>query len=77
MNDADSLLAAARELGLAEEVVAELRAAAEAPEAERPSRLKAVAQRVGAGALAFTNSVTAEVAGSQLDMLVQQFLGQG
>lgn len=76
VNDVESLLTAARALGLAEEGVAELRAAAEAPADQRPGRLKAVAHRVGAGALALTSAVTAEVVGSQLDMLIQQFLGQ-
>lgn len=76
VNDVESLLAAARDLGLGEEGIAELRAAAEASMAERPARLKAIAHRVGVGALSFTNAVTAEVAGSQLDILIQQFLGQ-
>lgn len=76
VSDVESLLAAARELGLTDEGLAELRAAAEAPEAERSSRLKAVATRVGSGALALASAVTAEVAGNQLDMLLQQFLGQ-
>jgi hypothetical protein len=76
VNDVESLLAAARELGLADDGIAELRKAAGAPEAERSSRLEAVAKRVGAGALLLTNAVAAEVAGSQLDLLIQQFLGQ-
>lgn len=76
VNDVESLLTAARDLGLTDEGIAELRAAAEAPEPTRPSLLKEVAKRVGSGALVLTNAVAAEVAGSQLDMLVQQFLGQ-
>lgn len=76
VNDVASLLTAARELGLADEGIAELRAAAAAPKPERPSRLKAVVERVGSGALSLTNAVAGEVAGSQLNMLVQQFLGQ-
>ena len=76
VNDVESLLSTARELGLAEDGITELREAAEAPESERPSRLKAVAKRVGTGALSLTNAVAAEVVGSQLDLLIQQFLGQ-
>jgi len=75
-NDVESLLAAARELGLADEGVAELQAAAEAPAVERPKRLKTVAKRVGSGALALTTAITAEVAGTQVDQLIQQFLGR-
>lgn len=76
VNDVESLLGAARQLGFTDEGIAELREAAEAPEPERTSRLKAVAKRVRSGALLLTSAVTAEVAGSQLDMLIRQFLGQ-
>jgi len=76
VSDVESLLSAARELGLTEDGIADLREAAEAPVPERQRKLKAVARRVGAGALSLTGTVAAEVAGGQLDLLIQQFLGQ-
>ncbi|WP_344004823.1 hypothetical protein, partial [Microbacterium paludicola] len=75
-NDVESLIAAARGLGLSEEGIVELRQAAEAPEADRPNRFKALLTRVGAGALSLTSNISAEVAASQVDQLIQQFLGQ-
>jgi hypothetical protein len=75
VNDVESLLSAAREVGLTEDGIVELRSAAEASEEDRPGRLKAVANRIGSGALTLTTAVAAEVAASQIEQLIQQFLG--
>ncbi|WP_285117040.1 hypothetical protein [Leifsonia sp. fls2-241-R2A-40a] len=76
VNDVEALLAAARQIGLDDEALSELRAAAEAPETERPGKLKAYLSRVGSGAFALGTAISTEVAASQIDQLIQQFLGQ-
>jgi hypothetical protein len=75
-NDVESLLASVRKIGLAENGLAELQAAAESSADERPARLNAVAKRVRSGALMLTTAISAEVAATQVDQLIQQFLGQ-
>lgn len=76
VNDVDSLLTAARELGLSDDGLAELRLAAEAPPEERPSRFKNFVEKVKSGTYLLGTQITSEVAASQLNHLLQQFLGQ-
>ncbi|GAA3316119.1 AbiTii domain-containing protein [Arthrobacter ramosus] len=74
--DIDGFIRAVRALGVGDAIITELQGAAGAEEAERPSKLKAVMDRIRSGALALGTKVSAEVATSQIDQLIQHFLGQ-
>ena len=74
-NDVDSLVAAARRLGLGGDALVELRKAADAPDTERRSRLGAVVEKVRDGALAVGGVVAANIAADALQDLINRFLG--
>lgn len=74
-NDVESLLRAARDVGLRDEGLDALRDAASAASAERPSRLAAVLDRVRTGAFTLAAGIGADVAANALEPLLTQFLG--
>lgn len=74
-NDVEELVAAAQALGLEEDALSELRAAAEAPEDVRASKLETVVQRIAVGSLGLAKGVAASVAANGLASLIAQFLG--
>lgn len=74
-NDVESLVRAARALGLEEDGLDALRDAAGAPVANRSDRLGEVLARVRAGAFTLAAGVGADLLASTLEPLVKQFLG--
>jgi hypothetical protein len=73
--DIEGLLRAAREIGLSDEGKEELASAATAPEGERPSRLRSFLNKVSEGSFLVGTGVAANVAASQIEALIEMYLG--
>lgn len=75
--DVEAFIRAIQELQLGGETEQALIEAAKSPEVERESKIHGVLRRIKDGGLHLANAVGTEVAVSQVDVLVQQLLGQG
>lgn len=74
--DLDAFLQAIQILGLRGEAEKEVIDVINAPVAERPSKLQSTLQKIRTGAFSLAHAASAEVIATQVEYVVQQFLGQ-
>ena len=73
--DTEGFIKAIRALGIGGQALEEMKEAAEAPDSERPSRFKQVLERIKSGAISIGTTAATKAVTSQVEQLVQQFLG--
>lgn len=73
--DTEGFIKALHALGIGGQALKELEEAAEAPDSERPSRIKQVLERIKSGAISIGTTTATKIATGQVEQLAQQFLG--
>ena len=73
--DTEGFIEALHALGIGGQALKELEEAAEAPDSERPSRIKQVLERIKSGVISVGTTVATKAVTNQVEQLVQQFLG--
>ena len=73
--DTEGFIQAIRALGIGGQALEKMKEAAEAPDSERPSRIKQVLERIKYGVISIGTTVATKAITSQVEQLAQQFLG--
>ena len=73
--DTEGFIKALHALGIGGQALEEMKEAAEAPDSERPSRIKQVLERIKYGVISIGTTVATKAITSQVEQFAQQFLG--